>query len=462
MKKIVQSLLMLSMVILSLQFCQSPNETANSEIVNPPIKGIDVTFSTFEVEASEGKTIQLENGTSIVIPQNAFIDANGNPVSGKVFLKYREFHNAAEIIASGITMRYDSAGITNHFETAGMFEVKGVQKRPDQAQLVASQNNNEEPVFIAEGKSIEVNMGSFEGDNNYNFYYLDNNTRNWEYKGYSKAEQNAEKLAFLDEIAPVPAKPIEPKKATSDMQVFDLQLDSKEYPDFNSLQGVMWQYVGSKENSPYTENNKWIFQSNWKDVSINPSDEKEGQYTISFTANNQLVNLEAEPVFSGAKNQKRALKKFQKKMIAYEEAIQKRHEEEDRKKAEANLIRSFSINNFGIYNHDRLWNTKGVMQFAASFKAGDEVIKDAKIFLVTGNGKSLVEYKNYEWKNFRFDPKDTNRLLAVLSGNKVATFSSEQFKEVEFWENKSSYTFEMTVEDDITSLEDVSEILATL
>ncbi len=460
MKKIVQSILFVSFAILGLQYCQNPSEDSTSAVVNPPFKGVDVSYQLFELEATAGKTIKLENGTSIVIPADIFVDKEENPIRGKVFLKYREFHNAAQIIASGITMKYDSAG-TNHFETAGMFELQGYTKMPDRAQIIPTQSDNEKPVFIAEGKSIEVNMASFAEDDNYNFYYLDNNTRNWVYKGYSSASKNAEKIALLDELAPVPTKPIPPKNATSDMQVFDLQLNPNKYPDFSSLQSVLWQYVGDDANSPYKAGNEWMFQSEKKNLSINPSDEAEGQYTISFTANGQLVNLEAVPVFSGVKNQKKALRKFEKKMEDYEKALQKRREEEARRMAEANLIRSFKINNFGIYNHDRLWGAQSAITFAATFKAGEENLEQATVFLIPGDGRGLIEYKNYDWKQFRYDPKEKNRLLAVLTNNQVATFSSEQFEQLDI-KAGSDYTFQLNIENEVTSLKNVSDILAKL
>lgn len=458
MKKIIQSILLVIIAIFGLQYCQTSNNSGVSEVVNPPFKNIDVSYNTFELDASKGKTLKMDNGTRIIIPANAFVDANGNQITGKVFIKYREFHNAADVIASGITMRYDSAGL-NHFETAGMFEIQGFQKTTAQAQVIPTQSSSEKEVFIAPGESIDVTMASFAEEDNYNFYYLDNNTRNWVYKGNSKGEENTEKVAYLDEVAPIPLKPVEPKQATSDMQVFDLQLNPNEYPDFASLQGILWQYVGDEANNPYAKENEWVFDSNWDNLSLNPSKVAEGQYTISFTADGKLVSLEASPVFSGAKNKKKAMKRFQKKMQKYEKAMQKRNEATARKAAEANVLRSFRINNFGIFNHDRLYNLPAVT-LNASFKTNEGLLTDAKVFLIPGDGRGIIEYKSYEWKTFRYNPEERNRLLAVMANDKVATFSSEQFTKLSIKKGES-FTFEMNVEE-VSSLADVSEILARL
>lgn len=121
--------------------------------------GLDVKFNAWEMDADKAKVFKLKNGSNIHVPAGAFIDKFGQPVKGKVEIKYREFHNAADIIASGIPMHYDSAGTRHHFESGGMFEIRG--------------NQNGEPVFLANGKNIDVNMVSYNKDKNFNHYYLD-------------------------------------------------------------------------------------------------------------------------------------------------------------------------------------------------------------------------------------------------------------------------------------------------
>ena len=120
--------------------------------------GLDVKFNAWEMDADQAKVFKLKNGSNIHVPAGAFINKFGQPVKGKVEIKYREFHNAADIIASGIPMHYDSAGTRYHFESGGMFEIRG--------------NQNGEPVFLANGKNIDVNMVSYNKDENFNHYYL--------------------------------------------------------------------------------------------------------------------------------------------------------------------------------------------------------------------------------------------------------------------------------------------------
>ena len=123
---------------------------------------IDVQFNAWEMDAGKARVFKLKNGSNIHVPASAFVDKYGRKVKGKVEIKYREFHNAADIIASGIPMHYDSAGTRYHFESGGMFEIRG--------------NQNGEPVYLANNKAIDVNMVSYNKDKNFNHYYLDEST----------------------------------------------------------------------------------------------------------------------------------------------------------------------------------------------------------------------------------------------------------------------------------------------
>mgnify|MGYP006218189203 CR=1 FL=1 len=95
--------------------------------ISPPIKSVDVEYKILQVDPSSDTIILFSNGTTIEIPEGAFIDKEGNPVTENITLKYREFHTPADVIASGIPMKYDSADVVGDFESAGMFELEAYQ-----------------------------------------------------------------------------------------------------------------------------------------------------------------------------------------------------------------------------------------------------------------------------------------------------------------------------------------------
>lgn len=135
-------------------------------LVQQPIPGLDVRKNVYTTSAKTGGLIEYPSGTKIFIPANAFVDANGNKITGNVTIDYREFRDPVDIIISGIPMKYDSAGQSGDFESAGMFE------------LNASVNGQE--VFLAPGKKVDMEFAVVDTASTYNFYVLDEKD-GWKY-----------------------------------------------------------------------------------------------------------------------------------------------------------------------------------------------------------------------------------------------------------------------------------------
>lgn len=155
--------------------------------VKPPINGVDVPKSYYVVDALNGGIFRFTSGTTVSIPSLAFVDAKGKPVAGNVTVTYREFKDVAEMIVCGIPMTYDSGGVINHFESAGMFE------------LLASQNGKE--LFLAKDKKIEMDFTSTSSAPSFNFYAFNDTTGNWNYistAGQIKTSTNGNTIAYSD------------------------------------------------------------------------------------------------------------------------------------------------------------------------------------------------------------------------------------------------------------------------
>lgn len=76
-------------------------------------------------DAKEGLNYTYQrSGTTVRIPKDALVYADGTPVQGKVDFSYREFRDAADFIATDIPMMYDHQ---HQFESAGMFEMTASQ-----------------------------------------------------------------------------------------------------------------------------------------------------------------------------------------------------------------------------------------------------------------------------------------------------------------------------------------------
>ena len=449
-------------VLIAMQSCDSKSSDATNvttdEVVEttekslgvvPPLEGVDVQFATYKVLAEQGKTIETATGTTIIIPKGAFKDANGNPVTGEVEVMYREFHDASAIIASGIPMT-NSEG-DEYMETAGMFEINGEQ--------------NGAAIAVADDKQIEVKMGSFVAGENFDFFHFDKKACNWETKGTAKPEKNIKKQVKLNNLTKVPQKPTKPQKFNEDAFVFDLNVDYSSFPELRAYHGVVWQYNGN-DAAKNPETNSWVFKENWKDIELKSVDTKKGKYKLVLSNSEKSFTTDVVPALKGMDFDK-AMKLFADKNANYEKMKTTRIEEEERIAQEADLVRTFRVSNFGIFNWD-VWKAPNRKRCLASFDFGqetDKYINKISVFLVTGSQRSVVRYYPNTFDKFSFDPNDDNLLIAVLPGNKVAYFKAEDFKNIDLTmlEENKTYTFRMKIEADaVASVGDLASIIERL
>ncbi|WP_299459403.1 hypothetical protein [uncultured Microscilla sp.] len=219
----------------------SINHHFQSSIASPfDNKKIDVAYSQWEMDASKAKVFKLNNGSNIEVPAGAFVNKLGEPVKGNVKIKYREFHNAADIIASGLPMHYDSAGVRHHFESGGMFELRGSQ--------------NGEPVFIAPHKNVEVNLVSYNKDKRFNHYFLD--------EGAPRPQRRVAQAQMLPSL-PVFQQTPQPKWTLIGAAV-TAPIVSDSTPKHGELQGQITERRGER-------NEKLKAQTELREIPVKPS-----------------------------------------------------------------------------------------------------------------------------------------------------------------------------------------------
>jgi hypothetical protein len=417
--------------------------------VMPPIAGLDVPFQSYAVPISEGMTIETATGTTIEIPANAFVDKDGNPITGTVDIKFREFHDATDIVASGIPMHNPETG--EYMETAGMFEIKGEQEGQE--------------IFVKGDKDIEVNLASFNEGDDFNFYKLGSKDCRWEDKGKGtgKAKPNLKKQARLAELdAKLPRVPVRPRKHSNvENFVFDLDLNYSMFPELKTFKGVVWEYAGQGKNP---EKNDWIFSSDWDRIDLQKS--PTGFFELVLSNADKEFKTLVRPVLSD-ENYEEALANFtENKMNAYEKVKTAQKEERGRLDAQANLSRSFAVAGFGTYNWD-IWHQPGRMICHArpKFEVADNVDSDVNnisYFLVMGKRHSVVRYSASTLSKFSFKDSDDNALLAVLPGGKIAIFSAKDFKKLDLAKiqrNGNAFMKMATETMTVSSLENLDEVM---
>lgn len=387
---------------------------AASPLVNPPLPKADIDFYRFTVDGKKGGKWFAPTGTILSIPNNTFVDGNGNPVKGDVDIQYREFHDAADIILAGIPMTYDDNGKIEHFQTAGMMEIQGFQ--------------NGRPVYIAEGKEVTVSIASFTGEDNYNLYFLDPEQKGWVDIGKAEIQPNKKKQEGLKVVANVPKAPVPPTKGTPGVEMeneLTFAVDYKKYPELKPFRKVRWEVA----EAGYVQKNQWIFTKTWNDVELIETDSETMAYQIVLQSRRKKVAIAVKPILEGADYEK-AMAKFSKKKARYERLKLQASQERARLQAQADILRSFPISGFGIYNCDRFWGSGLVSLTNLEIEFPEDIYVKADqtiIYQIAGEDRAVVTHELHRINKLGYTPGQRTFLIAILPGNKLGLFSPKDF-----------------------------------
>ena len=151
--------------------------------IDPPVEEDIPEKELYSINTAKDTILVSDRGSLINIPANSFVDNTGKIVHD-VDVEFTEFSNPADIVFSGIPMEYkDESGIKT-FQSAGMCEIE------------ASADGN--PVSIAKGKSIDIALRNKAKDSDYNLYFFDRQKGEWIEKETNLEVKNM----------PLPLKPI--------------------------------------------------------------------------------------------------------------------------------------------------------------------------------------------------------------------------------------------------------------
>jgi len=331
------------------------NTKLNKTFIAPPISKLNIPYQKFKLKSEKGATFKTQSNSKIIVPKNAFIDKKGDNIIGDVEIQFREFHNQADIIASGISMKYDSTGIQSHLESAGMIDIKGFQ--------------NNEPIFINPKKEITVELQSTQSADKFNMYALDTVAKNWIYlhrdnslKGQKEQKVVKRTLAQVDsvknenvitkklrkQIDEIPPKielekvvylkkinqlqkvnePKKPTKAIEGRPKFQLDVSAKEFPELATFKNMVFE-VGS-ENKNYNPN---LSDITWSSAEISEGNQKGKNYLLTLKLRDRIEKLIVYPALSG-KDYETAIKIYDTKYSEYKNVLAKRIAEEKRLKLE--------------------------------------------------------------------------------------------------------------------------------
>jgi len=411
----------------------TPNTKLNKAFIAPPIPKLNVPYTSYKVKAEQGGTLKHKSNSKIIIPKKAFVNKQGQDIIGDVDITYREFHNQADIIASGIPMTYDSAGIQSHFESAGMIDIRGYQ--------------NGEPVYINPKKQITVEFQSEHTADRYNMYVLDTIAKNWVYqnrdnslKGQKKQAASvtsasktsdvtqetiaspktenlqkqlnaippkieAEKVVYSKKVTQLPkvTTPTKPTKATAGRPQFELDVSYKEFPELEAFKNAIFE-VGT-ENKNYTSK---LADVTWSSAEVSEGPVKGKNYILTLKLRERVEKLIVYPALTGADYDK-ALKTYESKFNDYKTAVIKREADEKKLKEEfeakqaAYIAEQKNLSDELVKEKVRLWKERESKQLE-EFNSMNNDMKVTRIFNISSFNIYNSDCPNNLPKGAKMDP----------------------------------------------------------
>ncbi|MFI5204565.1 MAG: hypothetical protein ACHQF2_08730 [Flavobacteriales bacterium] len=451
-------------------------------LVQPPFKGLENEFQSVQMDVDSGKTFFAANrfGSVIKIQPASFVDSVGNKLTGKITIRYREFHSQADIFLSGIPLNYNAAGMLKRFSTGGMFEIRALQ--------------NDKEVYLDSGKVITVNMASFADDGNYHAFYLDEKkNREWNYLCDLYARDNPKKGNLVEKVRDkvkelnIPLGPEyfafnymtlldvylndQVKEITKNRADLTIQAKIKEY-------GVSWSDIYCYQKVDFMGNSYLASLLVWKKISKEPwpAWSKAATATIAHVKDNEfMLTLTPPKSPSGAKKYTIEALMPIKSLLAtpaaqwrykYNEALQVALREEMRMNLAADVFREIEVHDFGIYNVDKLMKKDAYVQVNATFGFDDsiEVKNDFMVYYISTANRIYVKYPMNEWNNITLTSDVSAKFFAIMPGNKIALCDKND------WSNLNMRTLKEqpgsrvrlrfnTLPQPITSRQDIIKIL---
>lgn len=370
-------------------------------------------FEVVNFNAEDGLIFHQPNGTHVEIPANSIVDQNGKEVMGEVEFRFREMHSAQDIFLSGIPMQMND-NRDKHLQSMGMVELRVFK--------------GSEELLLKEGKEIGIDVATeSKPSDHYDLWFL-NNDEDWEQRGSFETINNDRRDLALNNL-PNPNKPIKPV----DDLLFQLASDEN-MPHLKVWNGVDWKLIPG-------QNRKKLYRAmriNWDKIDITQIDKRNKHYRITFSSKkkdhkgnifNESITVTATPDVN-KRDMKKLMAQYKEELEDFAEVLKNREIEEERLLEESAMLNSFSSNGFGIFNIDKLENTKLLAKIDATFDFEDDLnakINKVKLMMICANQNTVLTYNAFDWDELPVID-DEVELVAALPNGTFAYVSAEVFK----------------------------------
>jgi hypothetical protein len=119
------------------------------------------------------------------------------------------------------------------------------------------------------------------------------------------------------------------------------------------------------------------------------------------------------------------------------------------------VVRSFEVDGFGIWNCDRFVEIKNAITMKVKFvDPENKELELNHVYLVDKRMNSLITYYNTSFNNFRINPGVQNVIWAILPDNRLAYVEPYDLETIE--KNEKEHTFKMKVA--VNAVEGMKEV----
>ena len=442
----------LCLMLINCKNNQKSNESAGTKttkirketVVNEPFKNVRIDFDNYSVDPGKDATILTKSGSKIHIKANSLLDINGNMISEPVVIKYREFNDPAEIMASGIPMSFKNnpGKIDEVFQSAGMFEIQ-------------SEAKSGKKVFINPESPLVVDLATNNTGDGFSNFYLDPRKGDWIYSGQESKKLNLEKLnlnkqikklkeetafmgknffilnsmglldAYFDDdfskISPyyeVKNKPL-PKKLlkygikSKDLYSYsDVEIGRNEYP----ASMVVWEGLDKSDFPKWTKNMVAFAEKingDIYEISVKSDDDK-----------SKIFKKKARAIMSIKSMLRFSPEHWQGK---YNETMEEIRKQEESLAKMKDVYRTLEVSSFGIYNCDRFYKNPESFSVNAKIKlpVSTNSFRPERVFYVSTKDKVSIDYKMKDIIKITMCSDSTASLYTVLENDMLAKVGPE-------------------------------------
>lgn len=411
-----------SALLLFLTFAISCSENApkQTEAIENVFTTQNLPTQFFDIINENDTFITGKKGTKISIPENSFIDKNGNAVKGKISFELKEALTLADMVMGNLTTLSNGKIL----QTGGM--------------IYTNATSNGENIFIASNKALQISVPTnnkndsmllFEGEVN-----PENQSINW-VNPKDIIEKNKPTVVsktisrpIFDEhknkevpLLEVPKKPIEYSDDTERLLSIDFETNEM-FPELQQYQNVKFRVSEKSCYNPDDANKTWY------DVKLEKTNE-EGIYKVIFKGVDKGKMIEqsyfVSPAYQG-NDYKKALAVYEQKFKQYEKKKKEINEEKERLERKAEKLANEAKKAAFEAEKIALENEKKALQNAADLIKSKEKKRNSKginLYSIDENVNYIFQQKMLGWANIDRFYKDKR----IESINQVITID-EDFK----------------------------------